>query len=433
MGTILICTVGGSPDPIVKSIEALAPTHIDFICTDRDPVTGAAGSRRQIEGQGPVIRAHPADTSETLPNIPTQTGLAEDQYTTICVAADDLDATVTRVNERLTHLPIDPDTRVVADYTGGTKSMSAGLVLAALEHPGVELQVVTGSRPDLNQVKRGTERPFGAEVTRLRVERGVWRAVAAWQHFGYDAAADATTGLDVTADARLRALPTRAYDTSRALAAWDRFEHASALEQLNAYRSLLAPLGFAPYFDALESIVAGGAKGELSRLLDVWRSAERRAAQSRFDDAVARCYRAVEGAAQWLLWFRAGISSADVPGEAVPQGMDLRPDANGRRQAPLDNAWRIAASQLGGGAEAFYTRQREPLLELLRIRNYSILAHGWDPIEADNWRLWRDWMEQHLVPFLLVQARPYRIKALPPQLPTAYPASLLEIAENRSG
>jgi hypothetical protein len=41
---------------------------------------------------------------------------------------------------------------ITADYTGGTKSMSAALVMAALEFPNVNLQLVSGSRSDLIKV-----------------------------------------------------------------------------------------------------------------------------------------------------------------------------------------------------------------------------------------------------------------------------------------
>ena len=43
--------------------------------------------------------------------------------------------------------------------------------------------------------------------------------------------------------------------------------------------------------------------------LDLWRNAERRAVQGRYDDAVARCYRMVEWTAQWLLRTRCNVSA----------------------------------------------------------------------------------------------------------------------------
>ena len=76
MTTILICTVGGSHQPIVSAIKEQSPDHVVFICTDKDPATGRPGSIIQITGAGNCIRANPQDEKPTLPNIPAQTGLS---------------------------------------------------------------------------------------------------------------------------------------------------------------------------------------------------------------------------------------------------------------------------------------------------------------------------------------------------------------------
>lgn len=50
-----------------------------------------------------------------------------------------------------------PGARFIADYTGGTKTMTAALVCTALERDDVTLQLVSGARPDLVAVRDGTE------------------------------------------------------------------------------------------------------------------------------------------------------------------------------------------------------------------------------------------------------------------------------------
>jgi hypothetical protein len=49
--TILICTVGGSHQLILKAIENTQPAYICFICSGRDPETGRSGSETQIMGK----------------------------------------------------------------------------------------------------------------------------------------------------------------------------------------------------------------------------------------------------------------------------------------------------------------------------------------------------------------------------------------------
>src|SRR5512147_538488 len=88
---ILICTVGGSHKPILTAIRQTTPDFVCFICSGKDPATGRPGSDVQITGKGSIIKKSFADDKPTLPNIPTQAGLHEDQYEVVEVLADDLE------------------------------------------------------------------------------------------------------------------------------------------------------------------------------------------------------------------------------------------------------------------------------------------------------------------------------------------------------
>src|SRR5512143_3703278 len=89
--TILICTVGGSHEPILTAIRQTSPDFVCFICSGKDPATGRPGSDVQITGKGSIIKKSPLDEKPTLPNIPTQAGLREEQYEVAEVPADDLE------------------------------------------------------------------------------------------------------------------------------------------------------------------------------------------------------------------------------------------------------------------------------------------------------------------------------------------------------
>ena len=92
--TVLLCTVGGSHQPILTAIESTSPDFVCFFCTGRDPATGQAGSIRQVTGKGSVIKAQPGDSGATLPNIPRQAGLDDGAFEAREVPADDLDRCV---------------------------------------------------------------------------------------------------------------------------------------------------------------------------------------------------------------------------------------------------------------------------------------------------------------------------------------------------
>ena len=56
----------------------------------------------------------------------------------------------------------------------------------------------------------------------------------------------------------------------------------------------------------------------------------------------------------------------------------------------------------------------------IKVRNLSILAHGFEPVKVSDWQPIHRWLEEHFMPMLLVETASVRIKELPKQLPAAY-------------
>ncbi len=420
---LLLCTVGGSHEPILTALRQTAPDFTCFICTDRDPATGRPGSDIQILGQGSCIKQHPSDEKPSLPNIPTQAGLRDDQYQVVRVPADDLDEVFRILRDAIHGLGERfPGARLLADYTGGTKTMTAGLVSAALESDGVELQLVTGSRADLIKVRSGMEAVTQANVERVRLERAMRPYVDAWRRFAYAEAHQGLAALPRPRDRTLAACLIMLRDLSRGLDAWDRFDHATALAALEPYRPRIGA-SWSALLAALKRLTTPDEGQEPARLFDLWRNAERRAAQGRYDDAVARAYRLLEWAAQWLLRSRYGIDTGDVPPERVPPGMALAPNAKGRIQVGLMAAWELLAHhQPDSPGGVFFRAERNALLNWLQMRNHSILAHGFRPVVEADWRPLAEWVKTRLLPALLQETAGLRIKEMPPQLPDRPPA-----------
>ena len=237
---VLVCTVGGSPEPIVAALRNGRPDHVVFVCSGKDPATGRPGSGEQVLGTGNIIKARPDDAKPTLPNIPAQVGLLQGQFEVLPVSADDLDAAFAAIHTALQGMRSRfPDAHVIADYTGGTKTMSSALVTAALES-GVELQLVTGSRVDLVKVRDGTQQVALAEVEGVRLKRAMAPFVAAWERYAYDEAAAGLACIVAPRSNQLRARLNRARDLSAAFAAWDRFDHAEAARRLSGYAPVVA-------------------------------------------------------------------------------------------------------------------------------------------------------------------------------------------------
>ena len=413
--TLLLCTVGGSHVPIVRAIQESGADYVCFLCTGPDPNTGKAGSDAQIEGQGFCIRERPTDDKPTLPNIPSQCGLAAGRYELRRVPSDDLDAIHGLCREALADLRRRyPQARLLADYTGGTKSMSAALVLAALDSEDVELQLVTGNRVDLVRVRDGAETAAPATIEAIRLQRRMQPYLNAWTRHAYAEAEAGLRRLPTPANATLRGRLNRARDLSAAFAAWDAFDHAGAFQRLHGYAAALAD-DTRPLLGVLRVLTEGEPlQREAAQLLDLYRNAERRFAQGRHDDGVARLYRLLEWTAQWLLQRDCQVSTGDLPPDWVPQ---LPPNRDGKRQAGLFEAWRLVAERTRGPLAAWHRDRREPMLDYLRARNASILAHGFAPVGAAAGRAFHDWLAGEFLDALLQETAPLGLRRLPPQLP----------------
>lgn len=192
-----------------------------------------------VTGKGTPIEVRRCDQIiEHLPNLPTLAQLAPDTFEAIEVPPDDLDACVDQLLGMLGALRQRfPGHRLIADYTGGTKTMSAALVTAALEISGVELQIIAGARADLVKVHDGSQVGLAIEAEMIRLRRAMTPYLAAWRRFAYGECAEGLGALALPRDPGLRGELQIAKGLSLAFDAWDRFDHTAALTGLEKWPS----------------------------------------------------------------------------------------------------------------------------------------------------------------------------------------------------
>lgn len=398
---ILVLTVGGSSQPLVSSIRQNRPDRLAFLCSDDTP--GTKGSYIEVEGQGKVCE------KGTLPNIILQSGAENIPWEIVKIKElDSPDACYLESLALLTRLRQEyPDATIIADYTGGTKSMSSGLVLAALDTKGVVLGVQAGLRANREKISPGTQ------FTRLThgyaplIHRQQNAVANAFARFDYPTAIALLEDILTIPD-----LPSESTQTlqlqltlARGLNAWDRFDHATAWEMLrplhNTHVRLTKFLEFVlwsrsrldPSFDkAVAGKLGEKPKGHGYELIqDLVLNAERRAAQARYDDAIGRLYRTVEMLAQARLKYSFGIDAADVDIEKVPP--QLKPKY-AQKRSPRDNKIKTALMDdyelldaLGDPAlGSIFNRNKGALLDFLGFRNNSLFAHGYMPIAESDYR-----------------------------------------------
>jgi hypothetical protein len=358
---------------------------------------------------------------QKLPNIAMQAELPADSYEVWEVPPDDLDAAVGTMLEAIAKLKQRfPQTEVVADYTGGTKTMTAALVMAALESESVQLRLVTGARGDLIQVHDGSQMGVAVSAERIRLRRAMAPYIAAWDRYAYGEAADGLYRLPAPQSADLRAELQITLDMSRAFDAWDRFDHSAARRQCGVYRRRLGPVmgNSLKFLDILAS--PADPKRMPARLWDLWLNARRRAAQGRYDDAVARLYRLIEWTAQWLLEEK-GIDTSNLRRDQIPSDMSIAPNRDGKYQAGLVTAWELVGQHVPGPPAEFAFSERKRMRDYILTRNDSILAHGDTPINQAEWNRFSGWVQDAMIPLLKHAGTKAGFRMEPPQLPTTRP------------
>jgi CRISPR-associated protein (TIGR02710 family) len=366
------------------------------------------------------IAGSQARPGQRLASIPVQAGLDPTRWEIIEVPPDEPDRAFSRLVDHLRPLTRD-GASLVADYTGGTKSMSAALFLAALD-VGAQLQLVSGTRTDLVRVADLTERETVVATERLLFAREYGRLASGWSRFAYQESAEGFAGLwsDLKQKGwsrdELRRV-TRAKELSEAFAAWDRFDHKRAATGLTKaiYKSL--EVGGQSDWGELAAALAASqdAPSGALHLRDLWHNAQRCAARGRYDDAVARLYRLWEAMAQWLLRVDFRIDTAVI-------------------KTGLRKSWDLYLHLRPGGAAGSFWHQPAQLgdkngreIELLDLRlstrNQSILAHGWSPVSLAGWRSLAQWTETGLLDVLAREAERLGERHELPQLPTMLPES----------
>lgn len=381
MKKILILTVGGSHQPLLTSIEKIKPDKVFFLCSQE--------SRNQVIGEGKVLKSSNQVLKSSnelkendLPNIVTLAGLNDGQYEIEQIdEIDDLSSCYRVCYELIQKLHNEnPDYRIIVDYTGGTKSMSAGLVASALDDEKCEIRIVTGKREDLIKVANGTQVVFPVEIRKIQLERGIKRAKALVERFDYSGAENIITSLaeQYAAETETREYLNKLATICRAFDSWDRFDHKTALLLLEHYAS-----EFSNYVIFLKFLTGNRAYG-YEKVEDLLLNAERRATQCRYDDAVARLYRAIEMLAQVRLE-KLGINTSNVDLSKIKDRdlageLEKTKDDNGKVKIGLAKAWELLSTEDNGPLPAHYKSCKGKIIDFLKHRNNSILAHGTEPI-----------------------------------------------------
>ena len=394
---VLFLSVGGSPQPLQSSLREGRPDHVVFVVSD-----GRDGSRSSQDV------AEELQQSEGCP--PSRQ---------VAVPPDDIDDALARIEPELSRA-LTRGADVTVDYTGGTKSMTSAMVLAATSHEGVRLQFMSGTRIGLARVEDGTEKPveIPTELVGLSGTFGIVRGFIGRRDYGAALSVLRECG---GAFVRLKGKVPPAWRRKvnewqkwvSIFDHWDRFDHAGAWNKLQF--GLDSEERHATWFEEegtgfrarLEKLAGCGESPSYELLEDLWLNAERRAALGVYDDAVARLYRLMEAAVQARLWNEHGKKTKCVPLVALPEFLSEKLDHKGQTQT-------VALGLSDSISYLAHLNPEDSLLETMdggfpswqSNRNNSILAHGFRPLGESDWRqarswfaqrsgvLWKDWLDR---------------------------------------
>lgn len=420
--TTLICTVGGSPAPIRSALAALHPDRVIFVVSDGKD--GVPSSRGLVENER--LKGH--DGGDAGPGLKFSHSCPSD-VTIYPVPADDPDRAFGLLETLIDH-ERKAGRDVVADYTGGTKSMSSALLIAGTAAAGVRVQFMQGVRSDLVQVEDGTERPTVPPVHLMTLARDLQAVRAFMVRRDYGAAfvllEETQKDIAKRGGKKKLGIPKSWMDRLshwrewvRFLDLWDRFEHRQAWRALdNASGRLPDFVEAAGLTERLQVLAEAAGRPSAALVEDLWLNAERRAAQGRFDDAIARCYRLMEAAVQARLWERHRLDTSRLRPEETPDGLA---DGGDRQRDPKTG---VEFVRLGLVKAKMLLAHRNGNDELVAAwgtdtpgwvgkRNQSILAHGFSALGEEAWEkqvspwfeirrqaLWENLLERSTAPQL---------------------------------
>lgn len=393
---LLVCTVGGSPPALVASLTHWRPGRVLFVTSRETTHLIEDEILPELAAAGRSLDAGRYDHYE----------LDDVQDFAACV--QHLKTITPRIHDWLSR---GEDYRLVVDFTGGTKPMSAALALHAhrwrcvFGYVGGERRTKDG----VGVVESGSEQvihrynPWGA-LGFLAVEDFV-------QLFDEGAYWSAARMIDsvlrnINDPARKRELSVLK-SLAEAYGEWDRFHHRLARKHLDDVQrganDLAAVLPSRDVFDRARRTIAAH-RDMLARLdsedlpalvHDLLANARRRADEQRWDDATARLYRAIEATAQCRLREAHGIESTKrIPLAGLPAPLCTEWESRARDgavMAGLQDAYRLLL-ELGDplGSRFVELRLSDPAGSPLSGRNDSILAHGFSPVGEKVYRnLWK--------------------------------------------
>ncbi len=390
MAKVMIITVGGADKPLVQAIKHYNPDFIYFICSG---CKGPAASRRMVDGKGKVVSVKPEKRcpkcNEIISkkelgreNIIIQSGYKNGYEIVEISDPDDFDEVYRKTDDTIKKTKEIGD-EIIADFTGGTKTMSSVLAMLSALDFECKPSLTTGPRRDIIKVS-GESIPFALDVSLPRVENMMQIIDNLISHYLYHPAE--LTLKRLTEEGFKKELSDRIKKKlflCKAFSYWDRFEYEKAFDILQNFAN-----EYNTEFSYLLKLLGKTKNTGYEKVFDLVSNAERQACNGFYDNAVARIYRAFELLAQIRLRKEHKIETSHVERsfEKIKDKIrwENKKDDKERISIGLIEAYELLL-ELDDWVGKIYKENKHRLLDNLETRNNSKLAHGDKPITEMEW------------------------------------------------
>jgi len=379
---IMLMTLGGSPEPLAKSIKVHKPEKVLFLAS-HDSVTISGDVFNHLDFK-PTIEFEITEDPNLLFECYKAARRCVDRVKRSNTSSED----------------------ILVDYTGGTKVMTAALILATIGEP-YSFNYVGGdlrNKDGVGTVIDGHEKMF-AEMSPWSIfaEEERRQVVTLFNRRRFASVLEIIECCAWELPLQIEQYFSFVRPMAEGFLFWEQFNHQAALKRLD--RGLLALKNYLKAHHSTTELEAfseqvKGCREFLDRVIadthglkkihfllveDLLNNARRRIMEKRYDDATARIYRALELYGQVFFEEVAGCSNAKVKPELIPEKLrqefvrKYRDPGSHLLKLPLTATFRYL-NVVGHDAGARYFKREEELKKITSNRNQSILAHGIKPV-----------------------------------------------------
>lgn len=271
-----------------------------------------------------------------------------------------------------------PNEEIIIDYTSGTKTMTMSAAIASVLYHK-KLTLVSGERGENGLVLSCTEEIKTQSLYSVYDELLMGKLKEAFNQYRFETALGILKEMVHVENREDYQNLLKAYNH------WDKFNHQDAFDLIKKIDSSQGDeKSFAMNKEFIGTLVNSRNLKEFYLLADLIKNAQRRCQEGKYDDAVARLYRAVEFIAQTRLKKEYNIDTSDVNLERVPAFAreQYQKRKEGKRPIGLREGYKLLR-QLGDDVGCGFFNDKR-LMDLLYMRNSSILAHGFQPITREK-------------------------------------------------